>query len=126
MAIEGKDLHYTRVGRAGGAPVLVLHGITESRRYFDRSLSPLGARFELWIPDLPGFGLSPKPPVRYSMEFFLRVVESFLDHHGLGERPIRIVAHSLGALIALEYAAAHPDHVRRMVLLNLPRHASRE
>ena len=123
--LHGRDLHYVRRGRPGADCILFLHGITESRRYFTRKVAPLRDRFELFIPDLPGFGLSPKPATRYSMDLFLRATRTFIEHHGLDGRPIRIVAHSLGTLIALEYAAAYPGHARRLVLLSLPRHLSR-
>jgi len=102
-----------------------LHGITESRRYFTRSVAPLADRFELVIPDLPGFGLSPKPATRYSIDLFRDAVREFVEHHGLDDRPIHIAGHSLGSLIALEYALEYPGHVRRLALLSLPRHFSR-
>lgn len=122
--MHGADLHSITLGRPGGHVVVFLHGITESRRYFERPVSTLADRFELVLPDLPGFGLSPKPLVRYSMDLFRTSIREFLVHRGLHERPIHLVGHSLGSLIALEYAAAYPEHARRLVLLNLPRHFS--
>jgi pimeloyl-ACP methyl ester carboxylesterase len=106
--------------------VLFLHGITESRRYFARAIAPLALRFDLVIPDLPGFGLSPKPATRYSMDLFRDSVRAFLEQHGLHEQPLHLVGHSLGSLIALEYSAAYPEHIERLALLNLPRHFSSE
>ena len=123
-SVHGRDLHFLRRGRPQAGTVLFLHGITESRRYFSRPVAPLADRFELIIPDLPGFGLSPKPLTRYSMDLFRGAVREFLVHHGLHDRPLDVVGHSLGSLIALEYAVAHPDRVRSLVLLNLPRHFS--
>lgn len=123
-AVRGADLHFITLGEQRGDTVLFLHGITESRRYFARPVSPLADRFELVIPDLPGFGLSPKPAVRYSMDLFRDSVREFIEHRGLHQRPIHVVGHSLGSLIALEYAAAYRDHVKKLVLLNLPRHFS--
>jgi len=121
---HGRHLHFHRAG-GGSDTILFLHGITESRRYFSRSVAALADRFEIVIPDLPGFGLSPKPSIRYSIDLFRDSVRTFVEHHGLDQRPIHIVGHSLGTLIALEYAVAHPEHVRRLALLNLPRHLSR-
>lgn len=124
--IHGRELHYVRLGRPRAPTIVFLHGITESRRYFERPASPLADRFDLVLPDLPGFGLSPKPSARYSMDLFRDSLRLFLVHHELHERPVHFVAHSLGCLIALEYAAAWRDHVDRMVLINLPRHFSSE
>jgi len=124
---DGSELHFLR--RAPSRPrgtILLLHGITESRRYFEGPLGALADRYELYIPDLPGFGLSPKPRTTYTMDLFRDAVRGFVVHHGLHERPLWILGHSLGSLIALEYAAAHPDHLRGLVLLNLPRHFSQD
>jgi pimeloyl-ACP methyl ester carboxylesterase len=127
QAPNGADLHFLRLGpeRPRGT-ILFLHGITESRRYFAGPLGALADHYELYIPDLPGFGLSPKPRATYSMNLFRDAVRGFVTHHGLSERPIWVVGHSLGSLIALEYASLHPDHLRGLVLLNLPRHFSQD
>jgi len=125
-AHHGRELHFVRTGGGHAGTVLFLHGITESRRYFADSVAPLAKRFDLVIPDLPGFGLSPKPSTRYSIDLFRDALRTFLEHHDLARRPIHIVGHSLGTLIALEYAAAHAEHVERLVLLSLPRHFSRQ
>lgn len=124
-APRGADLHFLRMAPARPeGTILFLHGITESRRYFSGPLKGLADRYELYIPDLPGFGLSPKPVTTYSMDLFRDAVRDFVTHHRLHERPLWVVGHSLGSLIALEYAALHGDHLRGMVLLNLPRHFS--
>lgn len=124
-AHHGRELHYVRTLGGAAGTILFLHGITESRRYFSKSAASLADRFELVMPDLPGFGLSPKPSTRYSMDLFRDAVRTFIEHHGLDTRPIHIVGHSLGTLIALEYTIAYPENVRRLALLNLPRHYSR-
>ncbi len=112
------------MGTAREGTILFLHGITESLRYFERRVAALGDRYELLIPDLPGFGLSPKPVARYSMDLFRDAVDSFVDARVDRAAPLHIVGHSLGTLIALEYAARRPARVRSLALLNLPRHSS--
>ena len=125
-AVHGRSLHFVRMGKPLAGTILFIHGITESRRYFSRPMAPLAKEFELVIPDLPGFGLSPKPATRYSMDLFRDSVRSFVVHHELADKPLFIVGHSLGSLIGLEYAASYPEHIRRLALLNLPRHFSKE
>ncbi len=115
------QLHYVERGRRDGPILLFLHGITGSRRYWDRKVRGLGRDHRLLLPDLPGFGLSPKPHIEYSMEFFRDAVRRFLERRRAADRPLTIVAHSLGSLIALEYAALYGGHVERMILLSLPR-----
>ena len=116
-----EDLHFVERGESHQPTLLFLHGITGSRRYWDRKVRALAADYHLVLPDLPGFGLSPKPHVEYTMDLFRDSVRGFIERRRLAERPLVIVAHSLGSLIALEYAARYGDHLQRMILLSLPR-----
>jgi len=123
---EAGPLHADRLGDRS-APVLVfVHGITGSRRYFRGRVGPLAANHRVIIPDLPGFGLSPKPHVDYTPLFFRDSLRRFLEDEGIAGRPHVLVGHSLGAIIACEYAAAWPEEVPRLVLFNLPRYNSPE
>lgn len=116
-----ETLHYEEAGPVDAPAVIFLHGITGSRRYWRRGVSRLSRSFRLVLPDLIGFGLSPKPHLEYTIDVYRRSVRALIEELGLDRRPILLVAHSLGSLIALNYAAAHP-HVERMVLLSLPRY----
>lgn len=117
------SLNYLETGNPRGPAVLFLHGITGSRRYFARKVRPLERDYRLVIPDLPGFGLSPKPYVEYTLDLFRDSVRGFLEERGLAETPLTIVGHSLGGLIALHYAARYPGRVRRLILVSLPRYS---
>jgi pimeloyl-ACP methyl ester carboxylesterase len=114
-------LAHTLIGRPDGRVILFLHGITGSRRYFLKKVRRLEGRYRLLLPDLPGFGDSPKPRTNYTVEFYRDAVRRTVEASGCADKPIHIVAHSLGALIALEYAALYPQHVGRLVLMGLPR-----
>ena len=114
-------LHYIDTGNPRGPVLLFLHGITGSRRYWQNKVRPLGRDHRVIIPDLLGFGLSPKPYLEYTIEVFRDSVRGFVEEIDLASRPLIIVGHSLGGLIALEYAARYGSHVRRMILLSLPR-----
>ena len=114
-------LHYVETGNPRGPVLLFLHGITGSRRYWQKKVRPLGTDHRIIIPDLLGFGLSPKPYLEYTIEVFRDSVRGFVEEIDLASRPVTIVGHSLGGLIALEYAARYGPHVRRMILLSLPR-----
>jgi len=116
-------LHFVESGRREAPVVLFLHGITGSRRYWQKKARRLAVDYHLILPDLLGFGLSPKPQVEYTMDLFRDSVRGLMEELRLGDRPLMLVGHSLGSLIALEYAARYRDHVSRMVLLSLPRFA---
>jgi pimeloyl-ACP methyl ester carboxylesterase len=114
-------LHVIELGPTDRQAILFLHGITGSRRYWQRRVRPLSQRYRLVLPDLLGFGLSPKPEIEYTMDMFRDSVRTLVEEIGLADRPLSIVGHSLGSLIALEYAARYGAHVRRMVLFSVPR-----
>ena len=123
---EAGPLHADRLGDRSAYPLVFLHGITGSRRYFRSRVAPLASTYRLVLPDLPGFGLSPKPHVEYNPIFFRDSVRSFLESEGIAGKPFTFIGHSLGAIVSLEYAAEWPDEVDRLVLFNLPRYKSPE
>jgi pimeloyl-ACP methyl ester carboxylesterase len=114
-------LHYEEFGPRNARPLLFLHGITGSRRYWLRRVRHLAGEYRLILPDLLGFGRSPKPHIQYEMVVFRDSVRRLIEEIGLAGRPLAIVAHSLGGLIALEYAARYVGEVRCMTILSLPR-----
>ncbi len=116
-------LHYVERGNPRGPVLLFLHGITGSRRYFQKRVRPLEHDYRVVLPDLPGFGLSPKPYTEYTLDLFRDSVRAFVEERGLATRPLILIGHSLGGLIALEYASRHRDHIRRMILISLPRYS---
>jgi pimeloyl-ACP methyl ester carboxylesterase len=96
--------------------ILLLHGLGHwTQAAWDFVAAELEATHRLVGFDLPGFGKSSKPDVVYDLAYFTRaaraVVEA-LDLHGFV-----LIGHSLGGLIAANYAATYPDDVRRLVLV---------
>jgi pimeloyl-ACP methyl ester carboxylesterase len=116
----------TVLGPEDAPCLLVLHGLTASRRYWTPRILPLAEQRRVLMPDLPGFGRSPKPFVDYTMEFFIEALLGFLDQRGPADGRIGIVGHSLGALLALELAVRLGARVDKLVLLNVPRYQDAE
>ena len=113
-------LRYAVHGPLDGPPLLVLHGITCTGRYWLPRLRPLASHHRLLVPDLPGYGDSPKPFVDYTMDFFVETMLGFIERSGVDGRRLPILGHSLGSLVALELAAREPALVERLVLLSTP------
>ena len=109
-------------GPEDGYPLIFLHGVTGSHRYWMRKAAPLARRFRLILPDLPGFGRSPKPKVRYTPHFYMEVLRGLIERLGLADQPLSIIGHSLGSIIAVEYARRYPQGLDRLVLISLPRY----
>ncbi|WP_217914068.1 alpha/beta fold hydrolase [Miltoncostaea marina] len=101
--------------RGEGPPVLLLHGLNG----FKEGWGPLpgaiaAAGMRAVTADLPGSGASPRPARgRAAPAALARAVEALADRLG----PLALVAHSLGAQVAMLAARARPALVRRLVLL---------
>ena len=119
-------LHAARLGDPTARPLVFLHGITGSRRYWERRVAHMARDHRLLIPDLLGFGLSPKPPVDYTVPRFTASLRDLIVEEGLAGRRHTLIGHSLGALVAIQYAIDHGEDVDGLVLLNLPRYGSPE
>ncbi len=116
---SGATLFVRRAGTAG-TPVVLLHGLASSSRYWLPSLALLSDHHRLLLPDLLGFGRSPKPFASHdSAEEHLAWLRRSLDPL-LGAEPFALVGHSMGALVALRYAVEHPQQVTRLALISLP------
>jgi pimeloyl-ACP methyl ester carboxylesterase len=114
----GVRLAVVEAGTAvAGAPTLVLlHGLGHwSEAAWDRLVPRLDPRWRYAGVDLPGFGASEKPRARYDLAFFRRAIGAALD--AIGGDSFAVCGHSLGGLLAADYAAAHPARVTRLALV---------
>lgn len=100
-----------------GTPVVFIHGLGSSG-YMEwrRNLEPAAVRHRVYAPDLPGYGRTDKPRVRYTIPYFARFVRRYMDFLGL--RRATVIGASLGGRIALEVALEEPRLVRKLVLVN--------
>lgn len=115
VQVGGLRLHHVRGGR--GLPVLFVHGLGSAGYLGWRFVLPAVARHHRALaPDLPGFGLSDKPPTRYGIPLFTRTMLRYLDSQGADE--VAVVGVSMGGRVALELALRHPGRVSRLVLVN--------
>lgn len=93
------DLHVER-GGAGEATLLLLHGMGGSGAVW-QGLTPLLDASWTWVaPDLPGHGHSASPE-RYTFEAMAQAVAGVLQPG----RPVAVLGHSLGGVVALALAA---------------------
>jgi pimeloyl-ACP methyl ester carboxylesterase len=105
------------------SPLLLLHGFGASLDQWRYNLAPLAAERPVYALDLLGFGGSQKAATTFGTDLWVAQVHDFWTRW-LGQQPMVLVGHSLGALVALTTAIAHPQAVQRLVLLTLP--AARE
>jgi len=119
------DYHLSIRGEGTGTTLVFLHALGASSRYWSGRLGALTATHRCVLPDLLGFGQSPKPSdCAYAISDHLDALTTTLTDQELASEPIVLVGHSLGAILAVEYASRFPEHVRSVILLGLPRYTS--
>ena len=101
---------------------MLLHGLIGSSRYWDDTYDQLSDGHQLVVPDLLGFGRSPKPPSGYTPDDHVDALVALLDELGATE-PAIIGAHSAGSVIALRLAVRHPERVRSVIAFGPPLYA---
>lgn len=102
------------VWEGDGKQVICLHGITANCRSWDVVASALTPRQRVIAMDLRGRGGSDKPPTGYSLGHHLRDINGIMDDLGIDR--VVLMGHSLGAFIALAFAARYPERTDRIVL----------
>ena len=99
-------------------PILLLHGFASSLEQWRNNLYPLSVNHPVYAIDLLGFGGSQKAASLLSADLWAKQVHDFW--RALIGRPVILLGHSLGALVALSAAATYPEMVKRLVMLTLP------
>lgn len=99
-----------------GPIVLLLHGFDSSFLEFRRLAPLLASAFTLVIPDLYGFGFTPRPSLgAYGVGGVLAHLEALLDRLN---SPVGLIGASMGGAVALELARRRPENVERLLLLD--------
>ncbi len=115
MALDGLNVHYRVVGT--GKPVVLLHGTGASLHTWEAFADNLKDSFQLIALDLPAFGLTGgRADHDYSMKMYTTFLKKFTEKLNLTQ--FDLAGNSLGGRIAWEFAAAYPDQVRRLVLMD--------
>ena len=102
---------------AGAAPVVLQHGLPDSRHLYDRLVPYLRPSRRVVTFDFLGWGSSDKPDgYPYTASNQTGDLDAVIDQLGL-ERPV-LVAHDASGPPAIDWALAHPERVTALVLLN--------
>lgn len=104
-------------GPADAPKLFMLHGWMDSSITFQFVVDALGDAFHVIAPDWRGYGQSEWLGRAYAFADYYADLEAVLTHYA-GNAPVWLAAHSMGANIALNYAAARPERVARLAVLD--------
>ena len=113
---NGTTLYIRTAGH--GPAVLLLHGYGETGDMWTSLAADLVQDHQVIVPDLRGLGLSAKPPGGFDKKTQASDMAGVLA--ALGVDQIDLVAHDIGNMVAFQFAAQHPERVRRLVLIDAP------
>ena len=101
-----------------GQPILLLHGFDSSFLEFRRIYQSLKKNFQVIIPDLLGFGFSPRCATNeYNPSKIILYLINLLDTLQI-KKNLKIIGASMGGSIALKLAFEIPDSIEKIILLS--------
>jgi lipase len=108
-------LHVHRYGPSGPVRLMAIHGLTGHGKRWQPLATQHLAEITVAAPDLIGHGRS-SWAAPWTIDANVAALAALLEHQA--EAPVVVVAHSFGSAVALHLAAAHPDRVAALVLLD--------
>ena len=99
-----------------GEPVVLVHGLSGSTRWWSRNVPALAGRYRVYLVNLPGFGEVPRPGRRFVLAEAAAWLLAWAEAVGL--EGFCLVGHSMGGYLSLKLAAQRPDCVRKLVLVD--------
>jgi pimeloyl-ACP methyl ester carboxylesterase len=101
-------LFHQQLGSSG--PVVIgFHGLATANRLLSLRLAPLAESARLLFPDLLGHGQSPWPDCAYGIREHLDAFQEWRRAVGIAETPVYLLGVSMGAVLALHYAARESE-----------------
>jgi pimeloyl-ACP methyl ester carboxylesterase len=109
-------VHYEVLGY--GKPVIFLHSWIGSWRYWISSMQFASSRFRAYAIDFWGYGATKKLTSQYSFEGQVGLLAGFVEQMGMNK--FTLIGHGLGSIIAIYFAAEHPNSVDRLMAISFP------
>ncbi|MDQ3656447.1 MAG: alpha/beta hydrolase [Chloroflexota bacterium] len=107
-----------RTWPGAGPPLLLIHGIGSTGASWESAIPALAEVATPIALDLRGHGDSARPDHGYLYDDYIDDLDGVLDTLGI-ERPL-LMGHSLGGIVALWWAARHPDGAAGVVVADSP------
>lgn len=118
QAPAAQPTRFSVVVEGSGPDVIMIPGLTSSRRVWDRAVAGLGGRYRVHRIQIAGFG---GEPARGNAEgaVLVPVVEELHAYIAANRlrRPM-VVGHSVGGLLTLMLAQRHPEDVSRALIVD--------
>lgn len=115
-AKDGTEIAYRVLPGHGGGRIALTHSLAMDHRFWDRTAALLADAGEVLVWDCRGHGQSTKTPGPYTGEQFADDLAAVLDAAGWDQ--CAIAGASMGGCVTLAFAAAYPQRVRGIGLID--------
>jgi len=112
--VDGLKIRYLVAG--SGAPVILLHGYTQTSRMWKPIIPLLAGKFRVIAPDLPGIGDSGIPAGGLDMKTAAIRIHALAK--SLGVQKASVVGHDIGLMVAYAYAAQFPTETEKLAVMD--------
>jgi esterase len=107
---------YKPVAGTGKQPIVILHGLFGSSDNWLTQAKIYAEEYHVYTVDLRNHGQSPHDDAFDYAAMVEDLAEFFTDNH-LDE--VTLIGHSMGGKAAMNFALAHPDHVARLIVVDI-------
>jgi esterase len=108
------ELHFRTYGQ--GPPLVILHGLFGSLNNWHSHATFLGQDFRVFAVDQRNHGGSPHAPVMSYAAMAEDLLE-FIQRHQIA--PAMLIGHSMGGRTAMQFAVTHPQHVKKLLVVDM-------
>ena len=117
ITIRGLRYNVRHWGKEDAPMVMFLHGWMDCSPTFQFVVDSLKNPWHIVAPDWQGYGESEWLSRPYWHPDYYADLHDLLKHYSL-DRPVRLVAHSMGSHIASAYAGICPERVSQLIMLD--------
>lgn len=111
--VQTNDIRTYYESFGSGEPLVLIGGSVFGRRNWAMAWEAFSQHFQVISYDQRGYGRSDRPVERYTMDVWIDDIAALLD--ALGIEKAHVAGTSMGAMVALAFAAKYPDRCLRVV-----------
>lgn len=120
--INNKLLNIETIG-TGSSPIIFVHGLGGNTEYYQPLIAAAGLKesHKSYLYDLEGHGLSPtKASSQITIDTYAADLAGIFSYNSYNIKSGVLVAHSMGCLVAMTFAARNPSLVKKLILIGPP------
>lgn len=122
IKVNGFNLWYKEAGNPNGEPIIIIHGGPGlSSHYFQDKLDFLEKKYRVIFFDQRGCGNSESKSdlKNYSFKQLTDDLDVIVNQY-VKTKPVILLGHSFGSIVALQYSLDHPQNIDKLILVSTP------